>query len=99
MTRRLVVLPQPEGPSSVRNSPRATSRSTASRPTMPPAKILETVSSLTSGSGAITDLRRLGGIHPKDLAALAARIAECVGERALEGETVAGLEHIFGGVD
>ena len=46
---RLVVLPQPEGPSSVRNSPRAMSRSTASRPTMPPGKIFETASSRTSG--------------------------------------------------
>ena len=45
---------------------------------MPPGKIFETASSRTSGSGAIADLGRLGGVDPEDLAALAARIAEGV---------------------
>src|SRR3954452_17766412 len=40
MRRRIVDLPQPDGPSSVRNSPRRTSRSTPARASTPPGKVL-----------------------------------------------------------
>src|SRR5438094_6148928 len=99
MTRRLVVVPQPDGPSRVRNSPGETSRSTASSPTTPPGKTLDTPSSRTSASGAIAHLGRLGGVDPQDLALLDAGIAEGMQQRALEGKTVTGLQHISGGID
>src|SRR4026209_1336885 len=94
-TRRLVVLPQPDGPSSVMNSPLIMSKSTASSPTMPPGNTFETLSRRTRASGAIANLGRLGGVDPEDLAALGAGIAEGVQKRALEGKTVAALQHIF----
>src|SRR5689334_17328067 len=84
MTRRLVVLPQPDGPSRLRNSPGSIARSTLSRPTTPPGNRLESVSSSTTGSGAIAHLRRLHRVDPDDLAALLAAVAEAMGKRALE---------------
>src|SRR5262245_58353755 len=91
--RRLVVLPQPDGPSKVKNSPGATSRSTVSSPTTSP-KRLDTLSNCTTGLSAITHLRWLGRVHPQDDASLRAWVAEGVQQRALEGEAVAGPKHV-----
>src|SRR5690349_8940006 len=96
MTRRLVVLPQPDGPSSVMNSPLIMSRSTASSPTMPPGKTFETACNRTSGSGAIANLGGFCGVDPEDLALLGTGIAEGMQKRALEGKAVAGLQPVFG---
>src|SRR5262245_29101865 len=96
--RRLVVLPQPDGPSKLRNSPGATSRSTVSSPTTSP-KRLDTLSSCTTGSSAITHLGPLGRVHPQDDASLSPWIAEGMQQRALEGEAVAGPEHVSCAID
>ena len=52
--RRIVDLPQPEGPSSERNSPRRTSRSTPVSATVPLAKVLSTLSNRTSRAAGAT---------------------------------------------
>src|SRR5689334_14013551 len=99
MTRRLVVLPHPEGPRRLRNSPGSIARSTSSRPTMPPGNRFDSLSSRTTGSGAIAHLRGLDRVDPDDLAALLAGVAESMGKRALEGEAVTGLETVDDAVD
>src|SRR5262245_3108369 len=98
MTRSVVVLPQPDGPSKVRNSPGAMSRSMVSRPTIPPANSLRTDFSRNSASVIAANLRRLGGIDPKQFAACSAIVAEGMKQRALEGKAVALLELVGGAI-
>src|SRR5262245_18115337 len=52
MRRSVVVLPEPDGPSIVKNSPRGISRSIESTATMSP-KVLRTLTSRMSASGAL----------------------------------------------
>src|SRR5262245_51868770 len=99
MTRSVVVLPQPDGPSRLTSSPAPTSRSMPSRPTTPLGNRFERVSRVSSASRAIAGLGRLGRVHPEDDAALLAGVAEGVGERALEGKTVALAERVGRRID
>src|SRR3954452_14787388 len=54
--RSKVLLPQPEGPSRLRNSPRETVRSTPSSACNPDAKRFSTPRTVRIGSGAISEL-------------------------------------------
>ena len=95
MTRRLVVLPQPDGPSRRQElAARDVEIDGVEADDAARKNLGDRLAAATSGSGAIADLGRLGGVDPEDLAALAAWIAEGVRKRALEGEAVAGLQRV-----
>src|SRR5262245_30360963 len=99
ITLSVVVLPQPEGPRRLRNSPSAMTRSMPLRPMTPPGKCLETPCRLRSASLAIENSLRLLRIDPDDDTALRSGIAEGMQKRALESEAVAGLEQVSGLID
>src|SRR5919109_2744766 len=58
--RRLVVLPQPDGPSREKNSPASMSRLTASTATIRPSNVLVTCSSLIVAEVSASTLQDLG---------------------------------------
>src|SRR6476659_4721707 len=64
ISRSMVVLPQPDGPRSVRNSPGAIERSTLLTPIVPPSNLLVTLFSWTTGLGSIHHLGRFRRIDP-----------------------------------
>jgi hypothetical protein len=71
MIRRVVVLPQPEGPRREKNSPSAMPRDTESTARVPPGKIFVTASSATAAWPLIGRvLHGIAGVTP----GLAARL-------------------------
>src|ERR1041384_808458 len=67
--RRSVVLPQPDGPRSAKNSFGAMSKDTSSTAVTPPGKALVTLRMETIGSDMMSTLARFGGrlqFHRKD---------------------------------
>jgi len=94
--RNKVVLPQPEGPRRLKNSPRLTLRSIPASASSPLAKRLPTPRSSTMGSGEVSAAGPAAGAcsAPQDLGL----VLGVIDDRCRLGAAVAGIDHRVQGV-